>query len=388
MSRRRIQTRGLVPAAVVTVLAVVLGYYGLTVGWSAWQASRAGTSGGIGALPQAVENAPESVATTDDYGPVGPLSVVFAGTDVRDGLFSEMDDPWLGISARTGDYRAITAPRLPGPAPHAVSMSPSGELLAWTSGSAVVLYDTVEATTRSIEVPGVDSVGAFSPDESMLLLASPDPAVLDLASGELVARVPAEAADLHRAAWRPDGSAVDLVAGSDLVTVAVPGPGLSSRPTDIPARSALAWLPSGEQLVSLQPDRGARRLYVSTLGPDGGLSASRLVPTPNISLQRLLGASGPGSVAVVAYLLESGSIERVLDVRLDSGGVTDLTVLPSPGVNWTGSDTMAVATDALRAGSIDFDDPVWPWSHLARLVALLVVALFAFGLFVTRRPRV
>lgn len=387
MPRLRIQTHGLVPALVVTVLAVLLGYLTVTTGWAAWQSSRARAASGIGAMPQAVGNAPESVATTDHYGPAGPYSVVFAGTEVRDGLLSEVADPWIGISARSGNYRAISAPGLPPPAPHAVSLSASGDLLAWAAGSDVVLHDTVEGTSRTIEVPGVAAVGAFSPDESMLLVGTDSPAVLDLTSGEVVATLPGASDLLRRTAWRPDGSAVDLLSGRRLLTASVPGPGVSSQPTDIPARSALAWLPAGEQLVSLQPDQGARRLFVSTLGPDGELSPSRLLRTPHISLQRLLGASGPRSVAVVAYLLESGAVERVLDVRLDSGTVSDLTVLPSPGVNWTSSATMAVSTDALRAGSTDFDEPVWPWSHLARLVALLVVALFGLGLFVTRQPR-
>ena len=88
-----------------------------------------------------------------------------------------------------------------------------------------------------------------------------------------------------------------------------------------------------------------------------------------------------------AYLLESGSLERVLDISIDGGSPVDLTTLPSPGDNWVGSETLAVSGAALRAGSTDFDNQVWPWSYRARLVSCLLLGLFGLGLWLTRRHR-
>ena len=103
--------------------------------------------------------------------------------------------------------------------------------------------------------------------------------------------------------------------------------------------------------------------------------------------ERLIGFSGDRTVAVVAYLLESGSIERILDIPLDGHSANDLTTLPSPGENWVSTDTLVIASDNLVAGSVDYETQLWPWSYTARLVACGLFAFFLFGLYVTRRPR-
>ena len=101
------------------------------------------------------------------------------------------------------------------------------------------------------------------------------------------------------------------------------------------------------------------------LDGDGQLGEPQTVDTSGISLDGLLGFSGDDTVAVRAYLLESGNIERVLDIQLDGGSPVDVTTLPPPGENWRGSATLAVSGDALRSGSTDFDNGVWPWSYRA-----------------------
>ncbi len=68
-----------------------------TIGLAAWHTSQADPQPGAGALPTVVENAPASVPTTDEYGPVGGVSLVFAGTEVRDGLTGTLEHPWIAV---------------------------------------------------------------------------------------------------------------------------------------------------------------------------------------------------------------------------------------------------------------------------------------------------
>ena len=189
------------------------------------------------------------------------------------------------------------------------------------------------------------------------------------------------------AAWRADSSAVDYVQGPELVTLPVDGGEPSSQPSPFAEGSPLAWAPTGEQLVALQDDDGVLTLLVATVDDDGQLGEARTVDTSGISLDGLLGFSGDDTVAVRAFLLESGNIERVLDVQLDGGSPVDVTTLPPQGENWRGSATLAVSGDALRSGSTEVDNRVWPWSYRARLVACLLVGLFGLGLWLTRRRR-
>jgi WD40 repeat protein len=370
----------------VAVVGVAAMYLASTWGWAALRGSSAGTTGGVGTLPAVVERPPPSVSTTGDYGPAGSVSMVFAGTHVRDGLLGSLDPVWVTVSSQTGDYRALEVEDLPEPAAGAMSVSPAGDRLAWVGPSGVVVYDTVSDESVVHEVPDATAVGAFSPDGALLLTQADGLAVMDVATGDVVAEFDAEPDAVRRTAWRPDGSAVDFVAGNELVTGSVPGSEVSSQPTDIPERSQIVWSGSGERLASLQPQGGGRRLYVAEVSGDG-LTTSRPVPTPQTSLQRLVGFSSDDNVTVIAYRLESGAVERMLDVPLGAGSVVDVTTLPDSGENWVGSRTLAIATDTLPFGSTDFDDRIWPWSYTSRLVMCIVAGVFFLGLFVTRRPR-
>lgn len=383
----RVQKRGLVPAIVLAVVGTALLYLASTVGLAAWHASRAAPQPGPGALPTVVENAPASVPTTDEYGPVGGVSLVFAGTEVRDGLVGMVERPWIAVSARTGEYRAIAAPDLPAPGAAVMVASHDGNLLAWPSGDGVVIYDAVTGESREVAVEAATHVGGFSPDSRFLLVHGEQLQVIDVASGEVVNTADADDSVLGRAAWRPDSRAVDFVVGAELRTFGVPEGDVASQPTDIPSGASIAWSQNGERLISLRQVGGAKRLFLSELGDDGTLADGVQVDTTGIALERLLGSSGEQTVAVVAYVLESGSIERILDVRLDGRSPADLTTLPSPGVNWVDTGTLAVATDNLVAGSTDYEGQVWPWSYTSRLVACTLFMLFLLGLYVTRRPR-
>lgn len=384
--RVRIQRRGLVPALMVAVGGAVTLYLGATVGLAAWHTSRAAPLPGAGALPSVVENAPPSVPTTGDYGPIGGVSLVFAGTEVRDGLTGDLEHPWIAVSSHTGEYRALDAPDLPAAAASVMTTSHDGNLLAWATGSGVVVYDAVSGESRTWALDGVDRVGDFSPDSGLLLVGGAQLGIVDVTTGDLVASAETDDAVLERAAWRADSSAVDFVVGSDLTTLDTTGD-TSTRRTDIPEDASLAWSPDGEQLASLRTLDGAKRLFLTQLGTAGTSGESVQVSTEGIALDRMLGFSGERTVAVVAYELETGSIERILDIPLDGRSPADLTTLPPPGDNWVDTGTLSVASDNLVAGSTTYPNQVWPWSYTSRLVACSLLSLFLLGLYVTRRPR-
>ncbi len=385
--RVRVQRRGLVPAAVAAVVGTVLLYLAATAGVAAWHRQQEGpATGGRGYLPMIIENAPPTVATTEEYGPPGPVAVVYAGTDVVEGLRDTVERPWITVSATTGDYRALTEPDLPEAGAGVMQVSPDGGRLAWTGPRGLVVYDTATGESTHVGVGGVDAVGPFSADGEHLLVHADGAAVVDVGRGEVVAGGEADEAAVRRAAWRADGAAVDLVTPDGLLTLATDGE-TATEPTSIPADAQLAWSPQGDRLADLRDVAGSYRLFLSETRRDGTLAPPRRLEVPGVSLQHLFGFSGAQTVAVDAYLLETGSIERVLDVSLGRGSTTDLTTLPSAGRNWVDVSTLAVATDTLVRGSYQWPTQVWPWSHTSRLAASALLMFFLFGLFVTRRPR-
>jgi hypothetical protein len=231
-------------------------------------------------------------------------------------------------------------------------------------------------------------VGPFSPDGSQVLAYAVEGlVVVDATTGDAVATVDAPPGSLARAAWRPDGSAITLVIGSELTSLEVPSGDVSTQPTELPEAASLAWSPTGDRLISLQEETGAQRLFLSDVAADGSVGAPTRIDTTGLAIDRLLGFSGERTVAVIALQLRSGSLEQIVDVPLDGRSATALTGLPAPGENWVGTHTLAVATENLVTGSTEFNDPVWPWSYTARLVGCSIFALFLLGLYVTRRPR-
>jgi len=379
---------GLLRAVVAAVVLALVTYVASTVLVDAWYRSQEVPTSGRAQLPDLMYNAPESVATTERRGPVGPVAAVFAGTRVLDGLLGEVDDPWIAVSSRTGDYRAIGAPDLPAATPAGVAVSPTGDLLAWAGEDEIVLHDTLTAENRVLDAPGVTAVGAFAPDGERLLVHAGELRVIDVVADEQVIAlgdVPARA--VAQAVWRPDGTAVSLVDGR-LVEIDVTSGRRTPSDVAMSADAQLAWSPSGAQLVSLQEMSGARRLQVWQRLADGRVELAGSAPAEGISLSHLLGYTGDTTVAVVGLTLETGVIRRVFEVQVDgSGRVAEIGQLPGPGDNWVGPETMTVADDALLGGSTSFEEPRWPWSHLAKLVSSLVLALFALGMYLTRRPR-
>ena len=385
--RIRVQKRGLVPAAVVAVVGTVVLYLASTVGVAAWhRQDDTAVTAGRGYVPMIIENAPPTVPTTGEYGPPGPVALVYAGTDVGQGLSGSVERPWLTVSATTGEYRALTEPGLPQAGAGVMQVSPDGTRLAWTGPQGLVVYDTVTGDLTRTGVEDVDVVGPFSPDGAHLLVHTGAAQVVDLAAGEVVAEGQADPGAVQGAAWRPAGSAVDLVTEQGLVTVSTDG-GSDTTATSIPPDAELAWSPGGDRLADLRDVDGSFRLFVSAARADGSLGEPQQVDVPNVSLQYLFGFSGERTVTVDAYLLETGSVERVLDVSLDQGTTNDLTTLPSPGRNWVDITTLSGATDTLVNGNYDWPTQLWPWSYTSRLVACAVFMFFLFGLYVTRRPK-
>lgn len=379
---------GLLRAVAASVVLALVTYVASTVLLDAWFRSQEVDTSGRAHLPRTLYNAPESVATTERRGPVGPVAVVFAGTRVLDGLLGDLDHPWIAVSSRDGGYRAISGPGLPAPTPAGVAVSPEGDLLAWAAEDEVVLHDTLTGENRVLDAPGVTAVGAFAPDGERLLVHAGELRVVDVEAGVQTAslgEVPARA--VAQAVWRPDGTAVSLVDGR-LVEIDVESGRRTPSEVLVSAEAQLAWSPSGEQLVSLQEMSGAQRLLVWERETDGTVTLVGRAPAEGISLRRLLGFSGDDTVALVGLALETGSIARLFDVPVDgSGAANEIGQLPGPGDNWVGEETLDVSTEALLGGTTTLEEPRWPWSHLAKLVSSFVLALFALGMYVTRRPR-
>ncbi|GAA1479024.1 hypothetical protein GCM10009623_34700 [Nocardioides aestuarii] len=386
--RIRIQKRGLVPAAVVAVVGTVVLYLGATAGLAAWhrQQQDAAPPTGRGYLPGVIENAPSSLPTTGEYGPPGQVAAVYAGTDVDDGLRGSVDHPWITMSATTGDYRALSEPGLPEAGPGVVQVSPDGGLIAWSGPDGLTVYDTATGDVDRPDVGPVDAVGPFADDAEHLVVHAAGAKVVDLARGEVVAEAEADAESVRGAAWRPDGTSLDLVTSTGHLVLGVDGTSETS-PTSIPPGSQLAWAPQGDRLVDLHDVDGTFRLFVSDLRDDGAFGPERRVDTTGVALLHLFGFSGADTVAIDSYLLETGNIERVLDVPLGQGSTQDLTRLPSPGDNWVDVSTLSIATDLLPVGSYEWDSQVWPWSYTSRLAACAIFMFFLFGLYVTRRPK-
>lgn len=379
---------GLQRAVAASLVLALVVYLASTTLLDAWYRTQEVDTSGRARLPRVLYNAPESVATTDQRGPVGPVAAVFAGTHVLDGLVGDVDHPWIVVSSRTGAYRALSAPGLPPATPAGVAVSPEGDLLAWAADDELVLHDPLTGENRVLDAPGITAVGAFAPDGERVLVHAGELQVVDVEADEQVAslgEVPARA--VAQAVWRPDGTAVSLVDGR-LVEIDVASGRRTPSEVAVSADAQLAWSPSGTRLVSLQEMSGARRLQVWQRAGDGTVALVGSAPAEGISMRHLLGFSGDDTVAVVGLTLETGAIARVFDVPVEGfGSVVEIGQLPATGVNWVGTETLEVASAALLGGSKSFEEPRRPWSHLAKLVSSLVLALFALGMYLTRRPR-
>lgn len=377
---------------VAIVLAALLGvgiYLTATIGMRELRTSAVDTTPAGGSVPEFIYNAPDTVPTTAEYGPVGPVSAVFAGTDVITGLSGELENPWIAISSQTGDYRALSAPHRPEPDPAAVSVSADGTALAWGAGSGVVVYDPVEDETRELtEGVGADPiVGPFSPDGRHLVAFDGSLQVLDVESGEVVATLSGVGEKSARqAVWTPDGAALTYVADGRLVTRAWQAGTRTEAPTSIAPGATLAWQPAGNQIAAMRDIRGVKVVDVFDVAADGGLSLARTVHPDGYALQQLLGFTSDTRLTVSALTLETGAIARVYRMStVDTSPPAQVMQLAAQGTNWASPQTLQMAGEPLASGSAAFEEPSWPWSDVSKLVASVIAAVFALGLYLTRR---
>lgn len=384
----RAMSSGLLRAVAAAVVLAVVTYMASTTLLDAGLRSQEVETSGGAALPDVLYNAPESVATTGQRGPVGPVAAVFAGTRVLDGLVGDLDDPWIAVSSRTGDYRAISGPDLPAPTRGGVAVSPDGGLVAWAGADGVVVHDALTGENHVVPLPAATAVGAFAPDGRRLLVQASDLRVVDVVAGREVSSLgPVPDRAVAQAVWRPDGTTVSLV-DQGLVEIDVESGRRTPSDVAVGPDAQLAWSPSGERLVTLQEIAGVRRLQLWDRQTDGEVTAAGDVPAKGVAVAELLGFTGEEEVAVTGRSLETGAITRLFEVPVDgSNDPIEIGQLPGPGENWVGEETLEVSTEALRGGTHGFAEPRWPWSHRAKLVASLVLALFALGMYLTRRPR-
>jgi hypothetical protein len=372
-----------------TVLVTALLYAGATWGLAALARSRHQPGTEPGPVPMLVADPPPSVATTSERGPVGVVSLVFPAEDVQDGLVGHVPHPWIGVAADDGDYRALDQPDLPPAGPGALAVAPAGDLLAWPTGSGVVLLDPVTDERRTVDLPGADVVGAFSPDgERLLVQDGTAMRVVDTVTGDTVSsREDVGPRQVVQAAWTADGSAVTYVRDGELVRDR-PGAGTRAQPTSLTEDAALAWSPDGRSLVTLREISRVNRMERWAARPDGRLGAPTRVPTSGVAVGRLLGFTSADAVAVTAQRLDTGALVQVLEVPLDGGApARRVGGLPPRGPNFLGPETVVVSTESLLEGFADLDEPTWPWSHRAKLVIAALVVLVGQGSWLTRRRR-
>jgi hypothetical protein len=376
---------------VAVLLAVLLGvatYLGLTEGLQRLGGSDVEPAAGPGNVPEFLYEAPDTTPTTADYGPVGPVSVVFAAEEVRSGLAGRLENPWVAVSSHSGAYRALSVPHPPEPARDAVAVAADGRRLAWGYAGGVVLYDPVEDEAAELDglVDGTPHVGPFSPDGTHLLVYDGRLHVLDVATGELVATLlgPSET-QAAQTVWTPDGTAMTYVDAGSLVTTAWQDGRRLEVPTTIAPDATIAWQPDGRQLAAMRDVRGVRTVEVFDVAGDGTLRRAAVAEEDGYAQQELLGFTGDARVTVTALTLETGAIPLVFNLSTEQA-FPPTRVMQLPGSE-RAVETFEVAAEPLVAGSVAFDEPNWPASDLAKLVASVIVTVFVLGLYLTRSPR-
>ncbi len=341
-----------------------------------------------GSVPAFVYDAPETVRTTEDYGPVGPVAVVYAGGEVREGLLGRMENPWVAVSATNGDYRALSAPHRPAARPGAVRVSPDGLTLAWSFADGVVLYDPLTDTAREVtEGLGADPlVGDLSPDGSLLLVHDSALRIVEVESGRVVGTAAGVSrGTARRTTWTRDGESLTYVDDGTLVTHRWADDTRTRVPTSLRPDATLAWSPAGDRLAAMEEERGVREVAVYDVGRHGALRHTSTIDPDGYAQQDLLGFVTEDSVAVSALTLETATLPLVFEMST-TGDVPPAELMQLQGSEQT-VGTMEVATDAVTQGSSPFAEPRWPVSSMAKLVGSVIVAVFLLGLYVTRRPR-
>lgn len=382
------RTKLVVAVVVAAGLAAAL-FLGSTVGMRSLQAEPT-VDTGPGNVPEFIYNAAVTVPTTEDYGPVGPVALVYPAGEVVVGLNERLANPWIAVSSQDGRYRALTAPHRPEPELGAVSVSADGSTLAWGFDGGVVVYDAVADQPRELAgvAEGRPHVGPFTPDGRYLTLHDGALRVLDLEEDRVTATLSGVSEQAARqAVWTRDGTALTYVTDGQLVTHRWKTDAVTAVPAPIAADATLAWQPAGKQLAALRDTRGVKAVDIFDVARDGSLELVNSVKRQGYAIQELLGFTTDSRVAVQVLALETSTIPLVYQMStVDDAPPVQLMQMPGGGENWVGPEFVEIAEQPLSRGSADFEKPPWPWRDLAKLVSSIIVAIFALGLYLTRRP--
>jgi hypothetical protein len=380
----------------VAVLVAVLAFLAWEEGVPAYQRSQQVapvTAGESLALPEQVYDPPLYTPSTQKWGPPGPLSLVFQGRVAREGFTGEVARPWIGVSARSGDYVRLEAPHL-AEARGRLSLHPSGTAVAWTWPGGVATYDSMTGRATTHEVPGADASTplAWSPRSRVLAVGTDPVRVLDPSSGDVTALPLRGASAGVPPAWTPDGRWVTLATRAGVTLASADGAGVRRFRGRVGAVAEPAW-GDGDEMAGAHLIPDPRQVVVRLVrmvppGADSGRAVVRDASPDGIVIDRVLGWAGEDSAVLAGLRPETGQIEQAVVASLSDGVITPYLEFPTLGDNWVGVDTVSVAADLLREPTEPFESPTLPWAPVAKLLLCLLLAVFpAVYYLIARRPR-
>jgi hypothetical protein len=369
----------------------VAAFFGWTAGVDALQRDGADrpVAGAELAVPSIVYDPPQVLADTEHNGPPGPVAIAFRGNEARHGLSDSSTDPWIVVSAATGDYRVLAAPHLPARGEGPLVVAPDGRALAWGWNGGVVVYDPVSGESR--ELAGELSerprhlVWSGSGDR-LAFYAGGAAQVLDAASGELTA-VPglSEQSERHLA-FGPGGETLVASAPTGLSVVNWRSGQRQRIDAALGRVVGLRGGPESGRVAVLSIERFGNPVRV--LDPGRRSAPVQRVAPERLFVQQLVGWLGDNAFAVVALSAQTGPLRTIYQVSVDDASYSSLVTLPDvDGTNWTDSSTMSVATGLLQTRVADLGEPNWPWDPRAKLSALVLVTFFLLGYLVLMKPR-
>jgi hypothetical protein len=386
-----LRTRSRVVAGLsASVLVGLLAFVGWQEGIPAFYRSRpvpAVSASEALALPERVYNPSSYVPGTDQWGPPGPVSLVFQGRSAQDGFLGEITDPWYSVSARDGTYRRLVAPHLD-EATGRLWLAPDGTAVAWAWPGGVATYDpmTGESTTRP--VPGVNGSTplVWAPDSQMIAVGT-DPVRLLRPTGALFELPLSGGAGAGEPAWTADGNAVTVTRGDSIVSFTLDD---SRRTMRAPVGDLRMpeWNAAGV-LAGVHQAQTRNVLRIVDAPPPAAGRAAVVDESPeDVVIAGFWGWVDNDEVVLTGLRPETGAIEQAIWVSLASGSSDTFTQLPTGADNWVGMATVSVAGDLLREPTQPFESPTLPWSPGAKLLLCLLVAVFPTVYYlIARRPR-
>jgi hypothetical protein len=345
------------------------------------------------ALPAQVYDPPPYARATDEWGPPGPVSLVFRGRSALEGFSGEAASPWYAVSARTGDYHRVVAPYLDDSVEQ-LWLGPAGTKVAWSRHGAVALYDMMTGETRRHAVPGVDASTplVWSPGSARLAVGTGPVRLVTVASGTVRTLPLAGGQESSAPAWTVDGEWVGVASADALIAVEVATGAVRRTPAPLGAVQRPQWNAAGDLAGTREiPDPQHTVLRVAHAAVPASTRGGAQVAEENpegLVIDRFLGWADRDHAVLTGLRPETGRIEQAMVLSLRDDTLQDYMQFPTLGDNWVGTSTVSVATDLLRAPSRDFEQPTLPWSPGAKLLLCLLLAVFPVVYFlIARRPR-